>query len=137
MLESVLRSWDTTTPFVTMFFVLWGETLAIFMGSLLTIFWGFHIWLMFQARTTIEFCEKAMPKESKKEQDPDKANAASVYDMGCFANLKQVLGPNPLAWPLPIAPPIGDGLTYVTAETRLMGSWEANRGVRRKKKLFR
>jgi hypothetical protein len=131
MIESVISSWDIDTPFFTMFFVLWGETLAIFMGSLLTIFFCFHIWLMIQARTTIEFCEKAMPKDKAKE-DPNKAEQSSVYDLGFFGNMKAVLGPNPLAWPLPIAPPIGDGLNYVTAETRLTKDLEAGKGIRRK-----
>jgi hypothetical protein len=130
MVESVIRSWDIDTPFATMFFTLWGETLAIFMGILLTVFFGFHIYLLFKAMTTIEFCEKKMPKGGK-EQDP--TVQASVYDVGIFGNIKAVLGPNPLSWLIPIAPPIGDGLNYVTAETRLTKDLEAGKGVRKKK----
>jgi hypothetical protein len=131
MIETLIRSWDIDTPFFTMFFVLWGETLAIFMGSLLSIFFGFHIWLMLESRTTIEFCEKAMPKD-KKEQDPSKANQSSVYDLGLFGNMKAVLGPSPLTWLLPIEAPPEDGLNYVTTETRLTKDLEGGRGIRRK-----
>merc|ERR1719146_209221 len=38
MFESVIRSWDIDTPFATMFCTLFGETLCIFLGILLTTF---------------------------------------------------------------------------------------------------
>merc|ERR1719371_26743 len=105
MLESVLRSWDVDTPFATMFFVLFGETLSIFLGILLTTFFIFHIWLMLKAMTTIEFCEKKMPKGGK--QEADDGEKTSVYDQGAFGNVMAVLGPNPLMWMVPVSPPIG------------------------------
>merc|ERR1740130_2567395 len=129
MAESVVRSWDVDTPFATMFFVLFGETLACFLGSLLTTFFGFHIWLMLKAMTTIEFCEKKMPKGGK-EQAP--ANESSVYDLGPCGNARSVLGPNPFMWFVPLSPPIGDGLNFVTPETRLTKDLEASKGIRRK-----
>merc|ERR1719428_101098 len=82
---------------------------------------------MLKAMTTIEFCEKKMPKNGKEAEK----SGASFYDLGCFGNIKAVLGPNPLMWPLPVAPPIGDGLVYVTAETRLTKDFEG-KGIRRK-----
>jgi hypothetical protein len=129
MAESVVRSWDVDTPFATMFFVLFGETLACFLGILLTTFFGFHIWLMLKAMTTIEFCEKKMPKGGKEQAPTDDS---SVYDLGPCGNARSVLGPNPFMWFIPLSPPIGDGLNYVTPETRLTKDLEASKGIRRK-----
>merc|ERR1719148_466276 len=69
MSESVIRSWDVNTSFTTMFFVLFAETLSIFLGGLITSFFFFHVWLMLQSMTTIEFCEKKMPKKEAKNHD--------------------------------------------------------------------
>lgn len=129
MLESVFRSWDIDTPFATMFFVLFGETLSVFLGILLTTFFFFHIWLMLKSMTTIEFCEKKMPKGGK---EVSQADQASVYDMGPCGNISSVLGNNPLCWFVPGFPPDGDGLSYVTPQTRLTKDLEAGRGIRRK-----
>merc|ERR1719259_143828 len=62
MLDSVMKALDVTTPFPTMFCLLFGETLAAFIGILVTVFFMFHIWLMLKAMTTIEFCEKNTKK---------------------------------------------------------------------------
>jgi len=128
MVESVVRSWDTDTPFVNLFFVLFGESLSIFLGVLLTVFFGFHNWLMLRAMTTIEFCEKKMPKE--KDTDANKSYGESVYDLGCLANVQAVLGKNPLTWPVPISPhePWQNGLSFVTADSRLSKDFDGNRG---------
>jgi len=131
MTESVIRSWDIDTPFTTMFFVLFGETLSVFLGILLTTFFCFHIWLMLKAMTTIEFCEKKMPKGGKEAPVEPKAEN-SVYDLGPCGNARSVLGPNPFMWFVPLSPPIGDGLNYVTPETRLTKDLEASKGIRRK-----
>jgi len=133
MSESVVRSWDASTPFATMFFVLFGETLSVFLGCLITPFFIFHIWLMLKAMTTIEFCEKKMPKGGKeKKAEAEDAYGGSLYDNGPFSNMKACLGPNPLTWMIPVTPPIGDGLHYVTQETRLTKDMEAGKGIRRK-----
>lgn len=132
MAESVQRSVDVSTPFFTMFLVLFGETLAFFLGTLVTMFFCFHIYLMMKAMTTIEFCEKSLPKRQK--EGAEKAGPVydvSVYDMGFFGNLKSVLGANPLLWFLPVSPPPGDGLSFVTEDTRLTKDLEAARGIRR------
>jgi len=127
MFESVMRSWDINTPFLTMFFCLFGETLSNFLGMLITAFFVFHIWLMLRSMTTIEFCEKKMPKGGKETQD-----VGSVYDLGCYGNIRNVLGPNPLTWFIPVETGIGDGLNYVTSETRLTKDMEGGRGIRKK-----
>lgn len=78
---------------------------------------------MFKAMTTIEFCEKSMKRAA---YDP------SVYDRGWLGNIKAVLGDNPWLWFLPIAPPLGDGLGFLTEETpmRLSRDMEAGRDTR-------
>merc|ERR1719163_1153063 len=108
MIESVMAVVeDVETPFLTMFLLLFGETLACFLGILVTAFFGFHIWLMLKAMTTIEFCEKSLKKTGYD---------SSVYDHGCYGNIKTVLGPNPLTWMWPIQPPTGDGLNFGPGE---------------------
>jgi len=135
MSDSVLKSWDVNTPFHVMFFVLFGETLAIFLGCLITAFYSFHVWLMFKARTTIEFCEKAMPKKPNGDETCCGMSCAelpqSAYDMGPIGNVMAVLGPNPLTWFLPLQPPDGDGLEYPTESIPFGRDMEANRGIRR------
>merc|ERR1719409_954576 len=60
MTETVTRSWNVNTPFNTLFCVLFGQSLSVFLACLITPFFFFHIWLMVKAMTTIEFCEKKM-----------------------------------------------------------------------------
>merc|ERR1719321_1576943 len=105
MFESVQASVEVDTPFLTMFLLLFGETLASFLGILVTAFFCFHIWLMFKAMTTIEFCEKSLKKVGYKD---------SPYDMGPYGNIVIVLGPYPWLWFFPVANPAenGDGLTF-------------------------
>jgi hypothetical protein len=128
MVESVVRAWDLDTPFVTIFFVLFGESLSIFLGVLLTVFFGFHNWLMIRAKTTIEFCEQKMPKE-KNAQD-DAKSGDSVYDLGCFANMQAVLGQNPFTWPVPMSPyePHENGLSFVRPQSRLSKDFDGHKG---------
>jgi len=123
MISSVKEATVPETPFMTMFLLLFGESLAVFIGLLLTNFFAFHIYLMFKAMTTIEFCEKSLKRSSYD---------SSAYDRGPFGNMKAVLGDNVLLWLLPVALPEGDGLTYVTEDMRLTKDMEAGRGVRRK-----
>jgi len=124
MLESVKNSVDSNTPFMTMFLLLFGETLAAFLGILVTVFFGFHIWLMLKAMTTIEFCEKQMKRTGYD---------SSVYDRGVYGNINSVCGDNCLLWLLPCSPPSGKGLNFIGEETRMSSKdLEAGRGLRRK-----
>lgn len=111
MAPTVRAAADPSTPFLVMFLVLFGETLAGFIGVLVTLFLGFHIWLMLKALTTIEFCEK-----STKRIGFD----GSAYDRGVLGNIKAVLGDNWLCWLLPLSPPSGSGLIFLHEETPLL-----------------
>mmetsp|Transcript_17210 Transcript_17210/g.55128 ORF Transcript_17210/g.55128 Transcript_17210/m.55128 type:complete len:343 (-) Transcript_17210:32-1060(-) len=121
MMDSVIRSILDDLPFVTMFFLFFGEALTFFLSVLLTSFWGFHAWLMFKAMTTIEYCEKAMPKADE-EGHAAAGMGTSLYDNGCYGNVCAVLGGNPLAWLLPFSPPAGDGLSFDAEGRGLLAS---------------
>merc|ERR1719240_323637 len=110
MVESVKTSVDVETPFMTMFLLLFGETLASFLGILVTAFFCFHIWLMLKAMTTIEFCEKSLKKTGYD---------SSVYHQRGLGNMRSVLGPHWYPWLLPIQPPTGNGINFVTESSRL------------------
>jgi len=127
MIESVKACIDDPdTPFLTLFLIFFGETLACFLGVLVTAFFGFHVWLMMRAMTTIEFCEKST-KGGKKEC------GTSAYDNGPCGNIKTVLGEQPLLWLLPLAPGAGDGLTFVGEHSRLSSKiMEPGRGGMRR-----
>jgi len=125
MLESVMASIDTTMPFASMFAILFGETLAAFLGILVTVFLGFHIYLTMKGMTTIEFCEKTKTKDGKGSRSP--------YDRGIAGNIRSVLGDNPLFWCLPMSPPSGRGLYYTEEDARLGRDLEGNRGLSKRR----
>jgi len=124
MIESVKLSVLVDTPFITMFFLMFGETLACFLGVLVTAFFIFHIWLMLKAMTTIEFCEKSLKKGGSYD--------SSLYDYGVYGNITSVLGENPLLWLVPMAPPSGSGLNFVTDATPLTIKNNERSGVRKR-----
>merc|ERR1719203_809436 len=123
MLDSVKKALVPVTPFMKMFLLLFGETLAGFLGTVVTAFFGFHVYLMLKAMTTIEFCEKSMKRGGYD---------TNVYDRGTVGNIKAVLGENMLLWLLPLSPPPGRGLSFVTEDMRLTRDMEVGRSVRRR-----
>jgi len=127
MYSSLKMAVTPETDFLSMFLLLFGETLAIFLGFMVTVFFGFHIWLMLKAMTTIEFCEKSMKRS---------AYDTNAYNRGLYGNIRAVLGDQPLLWLLPCSPPSGDGIGYVNEEAPLLQSiskdMEDGRGIRKK-----
>eukprot|EP00437_Effrenium_voratum_P010186 CAMPEP_0181440156 /NCGR_PEP_ID=MMETSP1110-20121109/22822_1 /TAXON_ID=174948 /ORGANISM="Symbiodinium sp., Strain CCMP421" /LENGTH=404 /DNA_ID=CAMNT_0023563951 /DNA_START=105 /DNA_END=1317 /DNA_ORIENTATION=- len=115
MLPSVRAGTTPTTPFMTMFLLMFGETLAGFLGVLVTLFLFFHIFLMQKGMTTIEFCEKSQGSSGFD---------SSAYDRGFVGNLVAVLGDQPLLWLLPVAPPKGRGLSFASEDSRLTKDME-------------
>jgi len=103
MFGSMKQALDEDQDFYNMFALLFGETLCGFLGILATAFFGFHIWLMSKAMSTIEFCEKSIKKTGYNH---------SVYDRGLCGNFTEVLGTNPFTWLFPIASYQGDGLSF-------------------------
>jgi hypothetical protein len=86
------------------FVILFAETLAALFAFLTTIFFGFHVMLVSQNMTTIEFCEKST-KYSESKSFPK-------YSRSCCENVKSVLGDLPLFWLVPLSPPSGDGINF-------------------------
>lgn len=119
-------------PFLVMFLVLFGETMAFFFAVLVTTFLGFHIWLISKAMSTIEFCEKSLPKHNIADKDtpPTKTYDASVYDLGVIGNFRAILGPSLFLMLVPVANQGGDGLTFVSEETRLCHDIDTSKGIR-------
>lgn len=68
---------------------------------MLSVFLGFHFWLLLSGFTTIEFCEKTAT-----------GSRESRYSIGFWGNLKATLGPRPYLWLLPVNPPDGDGISF-------------------------
>ena len=60
-----------------------------------TGFWVFHVYLITQAHTTIEFCEKRRRKAAEEEVGD------SIFKRSNWENFKDALGENPLLWPFP------------------------------------
>lgn len=103
MLESVINAVDDGSSFFLMFFLLFGEILASIVGLIVTCFLGFHIWLMFKAMTTIEWCEKSTKSDGSN---------SSVYNRGMYGNLQAVMGDSIVFWLCPWSPPSGNGLYF-------------------------
>lgn len=101
------------TQFEKMFMVLFAETLDIFLCALITGFFFFHTHLVCNGMTTIEFCEKQFMRPRMPAQE-------SLWNKGCWRNFKDAFGSNPLMWFLPIDNRPGDGVHFITEDTRLL-----------------
>jgi len=122
MIESMKFVIDRNHDFAEMFTLVFAETLAAFLAVLVTAFYGFHIWLMLKAMTTIEFCEKSMKKTGY---------TTSPYHRGIFGDMQEVLGRNPMLWLIPVSDINGDGLSFVNEGTRLTVDLDVGRQIKR------
>jgi len=86
--------------------------------------------------TTIEFCEKNLPKQITENEGCD-APTDSVYNQGAYLNICQVLGYNPLLWLLPVPTTPGDGVTFVTERTRLLAQDKVQHDLEARKNVSR
>ncbi|GLT92570.1 hypothetical protein SLE2022_104010 [Rubroshorea leprosula] len=85
----------------------------------LSVLLGWHIYLILQNKTTIEYHEgvRAMwlaEKGGKVYKHP--------YDLGTYENLTMVLGPNILCWLCPTSTHIGSGLRFRTTYDNIAGA---------------
>jgi len=130
MLESVLRVLAEETEFWVRFQLVFGITLASMMALTVSAFLAFHLWMVINATTTIEFCEKRWarpmdalstttnPGDALKTINKNKLTT-SMYDLGTLENFRAVLGPRVWLWWLPIDLPQDGGLRFqVSAEAR-------------------
>lgn len=106
MHSTVVEALQPSVPFRHMFLLVFGQTLAGFLGLASSMFLCFHTYLMLNAITTIEFCEQKMPEGA--------FSSRASYDRGVVGNIQAVLGDNPLFWLLPCWPAPGSGLAFET-----------------------
>lgn len=95
------------TPFNELFLLLFGETLNSFIGIIITCFLFFHIWLMINAMTTIEFCEKQTNYQNQ--------SYSKYYNKGFYGNFTDIFGESPLLWFFPIDNRKGDGIHFLSS----------------------
>ncbi|XP_010521600.1 PREDICTED: probable protein S-acyltransferase 16 [Tarenaya hassleriana] len=88
----------------------------------LSVLLGWHIYLILQNKTTIEYHEgvRAMWLAEKGGQV-----YKHPYDIGAYENLTTVLGPNILCWLCPVSRHIGSGLRFRTAYDSILVSSES------------
>ena len=90
--------------YVMAYYVIVSYFLCLAMGIIITLFFAFHVYLITNAKTTIEFCEK------KSQADE---NGNTVWDLGPKENLIAVFGPPSVKWILPVpVDTIGNGLRF-------------------------
>lgn len=93
---------------VLAYFIVTAWLLTLFFCVLITGFFGFHMYLMTNQYTTIEFCEKRSA-DNKNSRFKNK----SPYDRGCCKNFVTILNSNPLFWCCPCNRNLkGDGLQF-------------------------
>jgi len=89
---------SATLSAAQIFFLTEGLCISSLVSLILTPFTGFHLYLLSQNKTTLEYCEKA--------------NSKTSYDFGPLHNIASAIGWNPILWFLPIQTAPGDGLTF-------------------------
>ncbi|KAH7647183.1 cell cycle regulator with zn-finger domain [Cryptosporidium bovis] len=92
---------QTTIQFGDMVALLLAEILLVFLVVVLFSFFIFHMWLVFNSMTTIEFCEKSGRNQTH-----------NIWFKGYMHSFKQVFGANPFLWIIPIGNQIGDGVNF-------------------------
>lgn len=81
--------------------LLLAEILSAFLVVVLFSFFFFHLWLVFNSMTTIEFCEKSR-----------NSSYTNMWFRGYMHSFMQVFGTNPLLWIFPIGNQVGDGINF-------------------------
>jgi hypothetical protein len=72
------------------YFITTAWLLCLFFCILITCFFSFHLYLLSNQYTTIEFCEKRSNNDKLKQKSP--------YDRGCCNNFTSILGGNFFLW---------------------------------------
>lgn len=104
-------------PYRTIYVI--SGLLLIPLNMALGFFLGWHMYLIFGNKTTIEYHEgvRAMWLAEKGGDV-----YSHPYDLGVYENLISVLGPNILCWVCPTRSHIGSGLRFRTAYDKAMGA---------------
>lgn len=103
------------------FLLVLGLVLTIIMGTLMSIFFAFHVHLMLNGMTTIEYCEKntLAPTGARLKRQS--------YNRSFYGNFIAVLGPRPSLWLIPVSPPEGNGTDF--HDVRKDSAKEADTGL--------
>jgi len=91
---------DSNIPFEQVFFTFLGTALSFFLLAIVLPFSIFHLYLICNNCTTIEFCEQR------------RTGQAAQYDVGLLENIRQALGDQALLWAVPVGRPLGDGISF-------------------------
>lgn len=75
------------------YYVMTSYIMGTSFAVIISCFFFFHVWLILNQYTTIEFCEK--------KREDDATFRISPYNRGRLNNLKTVLGTNILLWFIP------------------------------------
>ena len=70
------------------YYLITSYLLTATLGFIVTCFFIFHLWLISNQYTTIEYCEKRSENEASFKLSP--------YNLGCVRNFETVLGDNKL-----------------------------------------
>mmetsp|Transcript_21657 Transcript_21657/g.50626 ORF Transcript_21657/g.50626 Transcript_21657/m.50626 type:complete len:320 (+) Transcript_21657:85-1044(+) len=106
MLDSVLRAIYSDLSFEVMLALVAAEALALSLCVAMGYFLCFHVWLVLQGLTTLEYVERKSARPDWKRR----------YDAGAYRNICNVLGRQPLLWLFPASHPEGDGTAWNTAD---------------------
>ena len=94
------------------YFIVTAYILALIFGFIITGFFCFHLWLLYNQYTTIEFCEKKGSDKNFKEKSP--------YDLGGLQNYKNVLGDNFFLWFIPVRGNLTNGGLFFDVRPELL-----------------
>ena len=88
-------------------FVIFTTLLVYILGIVLflivLVFTGFHVWLIYRGKTTLEYFEKDREKEkSDNNNKPKKKKGRINFDCGKINNFVSVFNRNPLFWFFPV-----------------------------------
>jgi len=83
---------------------------TILFGLVLAVFVGTHYIYALNNQTTIE----VMEKQSKRKEN--------IFHLGAYENFKQVFGPNPWLWFVPVFTTVGHGLWFTQKQSTENGS---------------
>ncbi|KAK2196694.1 Palmitoyltransferase [Babesia duncani] len=95
---------NSVVPMKDRILIAFGESSSIFFSVLCTVFTLFHLWLICEGFTTIEFCEKRSYSRMFVE--------TSIWSNGIYYNICAAFGKSPLLWLLPIDNREGDGIVF-------------------------
>lgn len=101
-------------PYRTSFFICTAYVLACIFGFIITFFFLYHLWLISNQYTTIEFFEKRGNSDLFKTRSP--------YDVGIWRNFQNVLGDNLMLWFIPVNRSLAGGGLYFEVNNEVLES---------------